>query len=68
MYSLGSLADSSEAGKSADIAFALLRTIEMEAEHEIGFQILKVRDSMADDKMFKTFESFSHGLIADLEE
>lgn len=67
-YTLGSLADSSEAGKSADIAFALLRTEEMEQEHELGVQILKTRDSAADDKMFKCFENYQYAYLGDLEE
>ena len=67
-YSLASLADSSEAGKSADSCFALLRTEEMESEHEIGVGILKTRDSFSEDKLFKVFENFNYGFIGNLEE
>lgn len=67
-YTLASLADSSEAGKSADAAVAILRTEEMEQEHELGCGILKMRDSAPDDKLFKLFESYGTAYIADLEE
>ena len=67
-YTLASLADSSEAGKSADIAIALIRTTEMEEEHELGVQILKVRDSCADERLFKLFENYQTAYIGNLEE
>ena len=62
------MADSSEAGKSADIAIALIRTTEMEEEHELGVQILKVRDSCADERLFKLFENYQTAYIGNLEE
>ena len=67
-YSLASLADTSEAGKSADVAMALLRTEEMEEAHELGFGILKTRDSYAPDRLFKLFENFQTAYVGDLEE
>jgi len=67
-YTLSSLADSSEAGKSADVAMALLRTEEMEEAHELGFGILKSRDSYAPDRLFKLFENFQTAYVGDLEE
>lgn len=67
-YSLRSLADSSEAGKSADKALALFRDEDLEQDHELGMQILKTRDSCADDKMFKLFESYSTAFIGNLQE
>lgn len=67
-YTLASLADSSEAGKSADICIALLRTEEMEAEHELGIGLIKSRDSAPQDKLFKLFESYETAFIGDLEE
>lgn len=67
-FTLSSLADSSEAGKSADVAMALLRTEEMQEAHELGFGILKSRDSYAPDRLFKLFENFQTAYIGDLEE
>lgn len=67
-YTLSSLADSSEAGKSADVAMALLRTEEMLEAHELGFGILKSRDSYAPDRLFKLFENFQTAYVGDLEE
>lgn len=67
-YTLSSLADSSEAGKSADVAMALLRTEEMLEAHELGFGILKSRDSFAPDRLFKLFENFQTAYVGDLEE
>lgn len=67
-FTLSSLADSSEAGKSADVAMALLRTEEMMEAHELGFGILKSRDSYAPDRLFKLFENFQTAYVGDLEE
>ena len=67
-FTLSSLADSSEAGKSADVAMALLRTEEMQEAHELGFGILKSRDSYAPDRLFKLFENFQTAYVGDLEE
>ena len=67
-FTLSSLADSSEAGKSADVAMALLRTEEMQEAHELGFGILKSRDSFSPDRLFKLFENFQTAYVGDLEE
>lgn len=67
-YTLGSLAESSEAAKTADEVIALLRTEEMADEHELGVGILKQRDGDADTKLFKLYEDYAHTLIANLEE
>lgn len=67
-YTLSSLADSSEAGKSADVAMALLRTEEMMEAHELGFGILKSRDSFSPDRLFKLFENFNTAYVGNLEE
>ena len=67
-FTLSSLADSSEAGKSADVAMALLRTEEMLEAHELGFGMLKTRDSFAQDRLFKLFENFQTAYVGDLEE
>ena len=67
-YTLSSLADTSEAAKSADTAIALLRTQDFEDEHELGCGILKTRDSVAQDKLFKLYEAYQYGYIGDLME
>jgi len=67
-FTLSSLADSSEAGKSADVAMALLRTDDMREAHELGFGILKSRDSYSPDRLFKLFENFQTAYVGDLEE
>ena len=70
-YTLSALADTSEASKSADNVIFLFRDENMIASHEIGLSIAKCRDGelpQGNEGMFVCFESFAHGLIADLED
>ena len=70
-FTLASLADSSEAGKSADTAISLYCDDDMAAQMEIGCQLLKVRDadfSNPNDAMFKLLRAYDNGLIANLQD
>jgi replicative DNA helicase len=61
------LADTSEAGKSADIIMCYFRNDKLEAEHEIYAGILKCRDAELPDH-FRLYENFASSLIASLSE
>lgn len=64
-YTIRDYAHTSEAGKSADIAIALLYDDQLRDAHEIAAKLLKLRDGEL-TPMFKLFERFSSSYIGNL--
>jgi replicative DNA helicase len=64
-YTTRDFADTSEAGKSADIAVALLRNDELEAQHRVCCGLLKNRDGEL-GSLFELAENYSAAQLHDL--
>lgn len=64
-YTIRDFAHTSEAGKSADVAIALLYDDQLRDAHEIAAKLLKIRDGEL-TPMFKLFERFSSSYIGNL--
>lgn len=69
-YSMRDVASTSEAAKSADMLFSILRDETMAENYELGFQVLKARDAEVSeqDSAFKLLADYDKSLIADLQE
>jgi len=65
-YSVRDFADTSEAGKSADVALALLRTPDLEAQNEVCVGFLKCRDS-ALGPLFTLYENYAASYLGDMQ-
>lgn len=64
-YTIADFGNTSEAGKSADIAIGLLFNDECRQAHEVAAKLLKVRDG-APTPMFKLYEKFASSYLDNL--
>ena len=64
-YTIRDFANTSEAGKSADVAIGLLYDDSLKDAHEVAAKFLKIRDGEI-PPMFKLFERFSSSYLGNL--
>lgn len=67
-YEVGDFADTTEAGKTIDVGIMLLRTPDMEPQHEIAAALVKNRDGDSPRKVVRLCERYATSFLGNLTE